>query len=520
MRLTAIDRVGDWNPQLLRELKGRLKPRNGLIVAFSSLLMQGVILLGFSEQHCTKYASSNASTCVNYYWEFNWLGIFRTLNWILPLGLFALGVYVLIADLVQEQRRGTLNFIRLSPQSSQSILLGKMLGGPILVYLGLGLAIPLHWFAGLVAGVPLAWIIGWYALVGVAGAFLYSTVILNTGLTQAPYQALAGSFLGAWLGSGYIGLIDIHFNWDALTYRGLGNWHWFFWSLGSQPLLLTLWMLVTLSVGTYWMWQAANRLFCNPYGTMLSKQQSYWLVGSFQIWLLGLFWSQLNHNWVDEERLFGCLFGISVLSLGLFLVVIWGISPQRQALLDWARYGEVKQPQAANRAYSSRWLDWVGGAKSPAPVAIAINLAITSVIWLPWLLLFPAGVSVKIQAIAGLVLSANLIWIYALITQVMLLGKRQKPSIWAASYLSSAIFLPPILLAMDTNNLPGLWLVSVFGAPWLLLEKVSAMTVCFSLFGQWAMMIGLSLSLTRQLRCAGESNSKSLFASRSDLGKP
>jgi len=40
MKLNWIQQLGDWNPQLLRELKGRLKLRNLLIAAAISQLSQ------------------------------------------------------------------------------------------------------------------------------------------------------------------------------------------------------------------------------------------------------------------------------------------------------------------------------------------------------------------------------------------------------------------------------------------------------------------------------------------------
>lgn len=45
MMLNFIDRVGEWNPQLFRELKGRLKPVNVLLAVISSLLLQLVVFL-------------------------------------------------------------------------------------------------------------------------------------------------------------------------------------------------------------------------------------------------------------------------------------------------------------------------------------------------------------------------------------------------------------------------------------------------------------------------------------------
>jgi ABC-type Na+ efflux pump permease subunit len=74
------------------------------------------------------------------------------------IGIFALiviGTYLLISDLAHEERRGTLNFIRLSPQSPENILVGKLLGVPILLYLVAVLAVPLHLWAGLAAQISL-----------------------------------------------------------------------------------------------------------------------------------------------------------------------------------------------------------------------------------------------------------------------------------------------------------------------------------------------------------------------------
>jgi len=517
---TLINRLGDWNPQFMRELRGRLQLRNGCLVVATSLMIQALILLTFSSQDCTSRVDNY---CVESVWEVDWLTIFRTLNWILPLFLFSIGVYLLISDWMQEHRRGTLNFIRLTPQSSQRILWGKMLGVPILVYLGLSLAIPLHWISGIVAGVPLAWIISFYALILVTCGLFYGLGLLNASLTQASYQGLAASLIGAWLGSLFIGVLDWHFDWQTLTYRNLGNWSWFIWKLGEAPLQLTLWMLITISVSAYWVWQATNRMFRNPNGTLLSKQQSYWLVGSVQIWLLGLFWSLPRQFVTSQDALFGCLFGISLFSLVALLAVSFAISPQRQSLLDWSRYGQFQRQNSKVKNVQMSWWDWLWAEKSPSSIAIALNLGITAIVWFPWLLLFPTGVDDKVKAIAGLLLCANLIGFYALLIQLMLIIRRKKPWTWAGITLSLTIFVPLFILSViqvdftSGVQLPGLWLVSVFGAPWIILEQTSAFTVLFSLLGQWAIMAGLIVQLTRQLKRIGESASKPLFANPNAL---
>lgn len=517
---TLINRLGDWNPQLMRELRGRLQRRNGLIVVAMSLIVQALILLLFSSQNCTSYVNNR---CVESVWEFDWLIIFRTLNWILPLCLFSIGVYLLVSDWMQEQRRGTLNFIRLTPQSSQRILWGKILGVPILVYLGLILAVPLHWKAGIAAGVPFAWIISFYALITVTCGLFYSVGLLNSFLTQASYQGLAASLVGAWFGSSFIGLLEWYFDWHKLTYNKLGDWYWFIWHLSDEPWQLILWTLITISVSAYWVWQAINRMFRNPNGTVLSKQQSYWLVGGVQIWLLGLLWSLPHQSVALQEQLFGYLFGISLFSLFVLLAVSFAISPQRQALLDWARYGQFQRQTSNVKNVQMSWWDWLWGEKSPSSIAIAVNLAITAIVWFPWFLRFPIGVDDKVKAIAGLLLCANLIGFYAILIQLMLIIRRKKPWIWAGSTLSMAIFIPLLILSViqakftSGLQLPGLWLVSVFGVPWIILEQTSAFTVLFSVLGQWAIMAGLIVQLTRQLKHIGESASKPLFANPNAL---
>ncbi len=377
MLLKSLDRIGDWNPQLLREIKGHMKPRNAITVITVSLFVQTIICLAFSRKDCANY---DANGCIEWDWKFDWLSIFRSLDWIFPLALFAISVYLLVANMVEEERRGTLNFIRLSPQSSENILLGKILGVPLLVYLGILLALPLHLGAGIAAGIPLSWTIAFYALMIAVCGFLYCAVLLNASLTQTPYQAVASSFLGAWLGSSFIGLLEFQLDWEVLGYREWGNFFWFVFPIGNKLILLNLWLLITISVATYWLWQSANRLFRNPNKTLLSKQQSYWLVGSFQVWLLGLFWWLLQDNVTGKDSFFACLFGLSIVTLILFLGVIYAISPQRQDLLDWARYGEVKSHNSKVKRFNASWVDWFGGKRSPAVVAMAFNLAITGAI--------------------------------------------------------------------------------------------------------------------------------------------
>jgi hypothetical protein len=168
MILKRLDRLGNWNPQLIRELKGRLKPRNLAIALTLSLVGQLLIVM-------TCFMSSNGSVVID--WPLLWSDVFVHLSWFSTLALLGVGTYLLINDLAQEERRGTLNFLRLSPQSSQSILLGKLLGVPSLLYLAIVLAVPLHLWSGLAADIPLSLILSFYGVFVANCLFFYSAAM-------------------------------------------------------------------------------------------------------------------------------------------------------------------------------------------------------------------------------------------------------------------------------------------------------------------------------------------------------
>ncbi len=523
MFLTLLDRIGEWNPQLFREIKGRFTRRNVLIAVAASLIVQLLLFGAFGESHCIRYVGSE---CAEFYWEVKWQFLFRTLNWLLPTSLLVGGVHTLIMDVTREERRGTLNFIRLSPQSSQNILSGKVLGVPALIYLGVALTLPLHCWAGLAAKVPLSWLLGVYALWG-AGCYLCYTaglLIAALGDSQSPEmsKAGAGSILAFFFGSMYISAIELSFDWSKLAYNAFDGWKWFFFPLGKNPLFAWGFVMVTVCTASYWFWQVVNRRFRNSSATLLSKSQSYWLVAGVEIWLLGWFWPELGSTYARNSVFYELGF-VAGVNLCLFMILIAALSPHRQTLQDWARYRHQNNPalrsqnpeemlDSGAKLRSPLVQDLIWGEKSPAPVAIALNLAIAILIWLPWVLLWPAGTP-KLQAIAGLVLNSSLILIYALIAQVILLAKAKRRGLLAVNAVLMTLGLPPFLLAVSSiypNSVPVLWLFSVF--PWIALKNAPIVAISLAFLAQCSVLGLLNLQLTRKLQQAGESNSKALLA--------
>ena len=566
MALPRIDQIGEWNPQLFREIKGRLLPRNILIATAVSLVSQLILLMSFSSQlpvpnesatpishrYCTGTVPEYGSPIcladgfkgfvIN--WSLWWKDVFV---WLSIIGIFALlvvGTYMLIADLAKEERRGTLNFLRLTPQSSPSILMGKMLGVPMLLYFVGFLALPLHLLAGLSGGISLSLILGYYVVLGASCGFFYTVALL---------LGLVGKGLGgfqAWLGSGVVLMFlfpmtmmlinssyatHSPFDWlmlfnpeivlsylmdsyslDASTtanYRSsLQQLTYFFMPVGSSIWSIGGLMVLNFGLWTYWSWQALKRCFHNPTATLLGKQQSYWLTACFEVVILGFAlnpevnqWKSYNRGAFDNFQL------ILVFNLLLFLSLIAALSPQRQGMQDWIRYRH-QQRSAHKRGVM---LDLIWGERSPALVAVALNLAIASFILLPWIFLWPNS-ELKIPALWGLLVSSSLTLVYAAIAQLMLLMKTQKRVAWAAASLGGLIIVPPILLGFfsitPTIN-PGVWLFSAF--PWASLEHVAGFSVFLAVIGQSLTFGLLSLQLTRQLKKAGESSTKTLLSGRS-----
>lgn len=247
--------LSDRNPQLLREVKGRMTHRNVLVTVATSLLVQFLLLIYHWRmahlQILPKWISTNSdwwhqseTMKAMILWRGWCLDIFNTLTWLTFLLLLGLGSYLLLKDLMTEERRGTLVFVRLSPTSSQSVLMGKLLGVPSLLYLAIALMLPLHVWAAVNAGVPLIVMVSLSLFIVAASSFTYAFAMLH-GLS-----------------------------WGAKAQ---------FWYL-----LLPVGILCLLSFGPYWYWgdnyrevlqqnwnesQAGNDTFC-------------WWAGSWSLFLL------------------------------------------------------------------------------------------------------------------------------------------------------------------------------------------------------------------------------------------
>jgi hypothetical protein len=273
-------------------------------------------------------------------------------------------------------------------------------------------------------------------------------------------------------------------------------------------------MLLNYGVWTYWIWQGLKRCFHNPTATLLSKQQSYWLTATFEAVILGFALNPDVTSWRSYSKgLFENFQMLLVFNLMLFLCLIVVLSPHRQAMQDWARYRHQMRSTRKKGIMS----DLIWGEKSPSVVAIGLNLAIASVMLLTWIVFWPEN-EYQIPALSGLLLNCSVIFIYAVVAQLMLFMKAQKRVVWAAITVGSLVVLPPVILGLlsiaPTESEHALaWMFSAF--PWAVVENATGMSVFLAIIGQSLITGLLTLQLTRQLQKAGESSTKALLSGRS-----
>jgi hypothetical protein len=561
MLLNFVDRLGEYNPQLFRELKGRLKPRNIAIALGISLSFQLVIYYYFQRllpgkkgdrynwnysSYCTAEDGDRYTECIadllgNWLidWQRWWLDLFTSMSAIGIILLLVFGTYMLIDDLSKEDSRGTLNFVRLSPQNASSILIGKITGVPILLYLAAILILPFHLSAGLAAGIPFNLMLGFYVVVAASCIFFFSAALLlgliNFGLGEFSHIGLAG--FKPWLGSGvvlgFLSLMTVVFSHSSILLRNCIDWITLFYpgltlsylakatylpvshyrnSNGIDELLFygqSLWenpwtgmSLIVLNYGlaTYWIWKALPRHFENPNSTLLSKIQSYWLTGCFIAIATG-FTLQEKYNFDNS---------FAILQFFLFIFILCSIAAlthHRQTLQDWARYRHQNEGR-----YQNLWKDLVICEKSPATVAIALNLGIIVAYLVPSLLVFCISKEVEtISILLGLLLCISTLLIYAGIAQLMLMMKTKMRTIWAAGTIASLLILPLALAALfEITPEQNPWLFLLSFIPVTATTSIAASHVSIALMGQWLAIVLINLQITKQLRNAGASTTKAL----------
>jgi hypothetical protein len=538
-----IDRVGDTNPQMFRELKERLTKSNIAIAIISSLVIQGLVLLYFHGQIPVANHLFGVSNTRIYstYCEFinlpgnrnydtlcklaadgnfiiNWqkwhTHVFICLSWMMPFGLILGSVYLLVGDLVQEKKRGTLNFIRLSPQSAQQIFVGKILGVPILVYIATVSMLPVHLYLGLSAGGNILYLGSWYLAIGSLWFLLASAAVLYVllGGFQAILTVIAIS---------YPVLMPIaainSFAAPTLANNSSSAWmdiSWFGIPIASNAILFNIFGTICFLVASCGVWQALERRYHNPTATIISKSQSYLANLCWQVWVFGFVVPTLaqNDRYYDDFGL-GLLAGMDFMALLLLIPILL---PSKQALQDWSRYRRERVTHQQRQFWQRELVqDLIHNDKSPALLAIALNIGMAIIIWVPVTIitLFRNPIY-GINTLAGIALAASLILIYTAIAHLGLFLNVKNRKLGIAALVGGVILAPSLAAGLLTIGYAPSELVSFL----LLFSPFAAVGIAqgvgvgaFAAFAaQLAIFAALTRQLQRKLQISGRSQTKEL----------
>lgn len=549
-----IDKLGDSNPQVFREFKERLTPRNITLALVCAAIVQGFVLLYFNSQipvyipmddaasyptqtstsvhssYClflpnSSYDDSlcrlNADGGFNINWQKWWLDIFSCLCWMLPLGLILGSVYTLVADLVREEKRGTLNFIRLSPQSAQTIFSGKVIGVPILIYLAIAAIIPLHFIAGINAGSSIPLLLSWYLAIGSLSFLFASATVLYVllGGVQAILTTIAIAYPVC------LPLFAIN---TFATYKiehgdgmTLGSFRWFWLPIVSNAIWFYAFGIGCCLVASYWVWQTLERRYLNPTATIISKSQSYRLNLCWQIWIAGfalpsILSGSAEHHYVRESA----ASWFAPLDFVALLLLIPLLLPSKQALQDWSRYRRERVSYGQRKFWQRElFRDLISHDKSPALLAIAINLGMALVLWLPLSIFAFARLLTEFQFVAGVCIAVSLIAIYAAIAHLALFSNFKQRKAWIVGGVGGAMFLPMVgALVLSPSHTPtGLAAMLLVFSPLasIGIPQLSMSAILAALFTQLGCFAFLTRQLQRKLQQSGQSQTKGLAAHNS-----
>jgi hypothetical protein len=407
-----IDRAGSWNAQFFREIKGRCTPINLLGVFVVSGLMQLLVVMAAWVRADDPINTDNH---LEIHWDKIWGYIFQDLTWFLPLVLVTVGTYFLASDLDRENRRGTLNFIRLSPQSGLSIMGGKFLGVPILVYLFVLCAAPLQLWAGFhSSSMGFFNTLLWDGFVlSVCGLFLLLTVFW---MTLLPIRPIAMTALNLFLSSFFVNIFSyllVFAEGRDGRFQDSDYLRWFYIPLNNIP-TFCLWGIGTVLIAIYWLWEPIDRRYRNHHSTLLSKKSSYQLNFCCQLWLIGFVLTSL-HKPSPELPSFLVTVGI------LQIVGAWSyfsiLTPSRRILQDWSRYRRERVDGKWRWGSADLFRDLLWDDRSPASLAIAVNLLICSVPWLPFV--WQASSPDQLHGFVSILLGAIVMFNYGTLFQIL-----------------------------------------------------------------------------------------------------
>jgi hypothetical protein len=290
---------------------------------------------------------------------------------------------------------------------------------------------------------------------------------------------------------------------------------WFGISISSSALWLYALIIATCLVLTYWIWQALERRYFNPTATVITKFQSYLLNLCFQVWIAGFAVSALTT--IERYSRNSQLSAWATIDFMVLFVLIPLLLPSKQALQDWSRYRRERNIHQSQKFWQRDLVkDLIGNDKSPALLALAINLGMALALWIPIVFIASNQYSYTFRLIAGVCVGASLIMIYAAIAHLGLFLNFKKRNLWIVAMVAAAMFLPlGFAFILSPSETPkGIAAIVLLFSPFapIAIFNLAGSTILATFAAQLALLTGLTYQLKHKLQITGQSQTKQLLA--------
>lgn len=206
------------------------------------------------------------------------------------------------------------------------------------------------------------------------------------------------------------------------------------------------------------------------------------------------------------------LAGMDAIVLSLLIPMLL---PSKQALQDWSRHRRERIAHQHHQFWQRELVqDLIHNDKSPALLAIAINIGMAMILWIPASIFTFHTLGVRF--LASGCLAASLILIYAAIAHLGLFLKVRKRNVWIMAIVAGVMLLPLVgAFILSPDRAPtGIAAIMLLFSPLasLGMMQLSGGTILATFAAQLLLLSALTHQLQRKLQSVGQSHSNKLLA--------
>lgn len=314
------------NPEIIRHMRSRL--RRGRLLGTLGLYLLFVLLMAYILFQTNSSANADATQQYAHVLYFVLLGIqyFASL---------VIGCVICAGSIVAERENQTYDFLRMLPIEPIKLIVGKLIGVPILIYLVLAVTLPLNIICAFLAGLPWSVVLTTYLILIFAGFFSHSLGLFYSALAPKAQISNGGALFSLFILSMFLwtpGINFLHpmryfeFFWEKKAIPPVG-----FFTLEMPAILMAV---LIYSLFSAWFLVAIYRTLEYEHHRVFSKKQSVLFQGFVSLIALGLMWPHLT-GIGEKSQLWGLVALYMCLQLGLIMGMLFTLTPDYDDLIQW-----------------------------------------------------------------------------------------------------------------------------------------------------------------------------------------